>query len=182
MRILAISGSLRAGSTNTALLRAAAGLAPAGLEIAVYAGLADLPIFNPDHDEMAAPQAVLDLRARLQTADGVLIACPEYAHGVPGGLKNALDWVVASGELVDKPVALFHTSDRGAYARAALTETLTVMSARIIPEASITVLLTGKTPEEIGRIVSSPEVSSALRSALEEFAQAIRSDQAHPHE
>src|SRR5579862_5748949 len=108
MRILAISGSLRAGSTHTALLRAAAGSAPAGVEIALYAGLASLPIFDPDHDETAVPRAVLDLRARLHAADGVLIACPEYAHGIPGGLKNALDWVVGSSKFVDKPVALFH--------------------------------------------------------------------------
>jgi NAD(P)H-dependent FMN reductase len=179
MRILAISGSLRARSTNTALLRVAASSAPVGMEIAIYAGLADLPIFNPDHDE-AAPQAVRDLRARLQAADGVLLACPEYAHGVSGGLKNALDWVVGSGELVDKPVALFHASDRAVHAAASLTETLRMMSACTVPEASITLPLTGKSPEEIASIVSGPEVSAALRLALAAFACAIRSRQANP--
>jgi NAD(P)H-dependent FMN reductase len=149
------------------------------MEIAIYAGLADLPIFNPDYDEMAAPRAVLDLRTRLRAADGVLIACPEYAHGVPGGLKNALDWVVASSEFVGKPVALFQASDRGTYMRASLTETLTVMSAQIVPEASITVPLTGKTPDDIGSITSSAGVSGALRSALEVFARVIGSGLAH---
>src|SRR5437764_1175741 len=106
VRILAISGSLRAVSSNTALLRAAAALAPEGVEVELYGGLGDLPHFNPDLDDPdhkdREPAAVTDLRARVRSADGLLIAAPEYAHGVPGAMKNALDWLVGGdGPAVD---------------------------------------------------------------------------------
>ena len=94
-KILAISGSLRAGSSNTALLRAAQALAPAGATVELYAGLAELPHFNPDL-EGHEPDSVHALRASLRAADAVLFSSPEYAHGVPGSLKNMLDWVVGS--------------------------------------------------------------------------------------
>ncbi|WP_199720833.1 NADPH-dependent FMN reductase [Azospirillum cavernae] len=174
MRVLAISGSLRAASTNSALLRAAAAVAPDGVTVTVFAGLdgrgvGGLPLFNPDDDggdgEPALP-TVRAFRAALVAADAVVIACPEYAHGVPGALKNALDWVVASGELVDKPTALLHASPRSAYARAALAEVLTVMSARLVEEASVTIPLMGKTPDEAAVILTSAESVAALRGAL----------------
>jgi NAD(P)H-dependent FMN reductase len=126
IRILAISGSLRAISLNTALLRAATSLAPEGVAISLYGGLGDLPHFNPDL-EGAEPPSVLDFRTQLQRSDGVLISSPEYAHGVPGVLKNALDWLVGSGELVGKPVALLNASPRATHAQASLIETLTTM-------------------------------------------------------
>src|SRR6266542_4369577 len=106
VQLLAISGSLRRTSLNTALLRAAAQLAPTGVEILLFAGLGDLPLFNPDL-EGNEPRSVLEFRAQLQLRNGVLISSPEYAHGVSGVLKNALDWVVGSGEFSGKPVAIF---------------------------------------------------------------------------
>lgn len=171
MRVLAISGSLRAASTNSALLRAAAAAAPEGVTVTVFAGLdgrgvGSLPPFNPDEDSDPALPAVRDFRDALAAAEAVVIACPEYAHGVPGALKNALDWVVASGEMVDKPVALLHASSRSSYAREALTEILTVISARLIDEASVTVPLMGKTPEEAAIILARTESVVALRNAL----------------
>jgi NAD(P)H-dependent FMN reductase len=171
IQILAISGSLRAVSSNTALLRAAAALAPAGVEIAVYGGLGDLPHFNPDLEE-AQPAAVTELRALVRQADGLLISSPEYAHGVPGVMKNALDWLVGGEEFIHMPVALFNASAGGTYAQASLLETLTAMSARIVTAASITVPLRGKDPDVAG-IVSHPEQSSAVRAALATFARAI---------
>ena len=177
MRVLAISGSLRASSSNTALLQAAAVLAPPGVEVTLYDGLGDLPQFNPDLDgEMVSP-AVKDLRSRLLTADGVAFSVPEYAHGVPGALKIALDWVVGSGELVDKPVALFNASSRGTYAQASLTETLRVMSARVVSESSITLQLLAKALNA-GQIASDPDMSRALRTAIESFAVAINATMA----
>jgi len=172
MRILAISGSLRTGSSNTILLRPAVALAPAAFEVSVYEGLATLPHFNPDLDNEAAPPPVVDFRSQLQASDGVLISSPEYAHGVPGVLKNALDWVVASGELYGKPVALLNASPRSVHAQASLQETLTVMTASLIPEASITVPLRSNKVDEAG-IISDPEISHALRSGLEAFGRAI---------
>jgi hypothetical protein len=116
VRILAVSGSLRAASSNTALLGATRALAPEGVEITLYDGLATLPHFNPDLDDLdagTAPPEVANFRALLEASDGVLISSPEYAHGVPGAMKNAIDWVVSSGEIYEKPVALFNASMPG---------------------------------------------------------------------
>ena len=138
MRILGISGSLRAVSSNRALLEAARTEAPEGIQVDIYAGLGDLPQFNPDLDDDDVLPHVQKWREELRNSDAVVFSTPEYAHGVPGALKNALDWVVGSGELIDKPVAIFNASPRGTYAQASLTETLTVMSAKLVPEACIT--------------------------------------------
>jgi NAD(P)H-dependent FMN reductase len=110
-----VSGSLRRFSSNTALLEAAALVAPE-LELTLYAGLAQLPPFNPDLDDEGAPPPVLAWREQLRAARGVLFCVPEYAHGLPGALKNALDWVVGSGELVDKPVAILSGAPRATFA------------------------------------------------------------------
>ncbi len=143
MRILGISGSLRAVSSNRALLEAAQAAAPEGVQLEIYEGLAELPQFNPDLDDEGVSPRVQEWREELRRSDAVIFSTPEYAHGVPGALKNALDWVVGSGELIDKPVALFNASARGTYAQASLTETLTVMSARFIAEACVTVAREG---------------------------------------
>jgi NAD(P)H-dependent FMN reductase len=171
MRILAISGSLRAVSSNTALLRAAAALAPAGVEVDVYGGLGDLPLFNPDLED-DEPLAVTDLRARVRWADGLLIASPEYAHGVPGAMKNALDWLVGGEEFIYKPVALLNASPRATHAQASLRETITTMSGRLVAAASIDVPLLGK-GFDAAAIVAHPEIAGALRAALVAFARAI---------
>jgi len=137
MKILGISGSLRTASVNTALLRTAASLTPYGVTLIIYDGLGNLPHFNPELDKEPLPLGVTDFRSQLNSSAGVIISSPEYAHGIPEVLKNALDWVVASGELYEKPVALFNASPRSSYAQASLAETLTVMTARLIPEAFI---------------------------------------------
>src|SRR5262245_51288966 len=111
LRLLALSGSLRAASINTTLLRAAAMLAPEGVEINVYGGLGELPHFNPDL-EGTEPSTVKDFWAQVRTCDGMIISSPEYAHGIPGVLKNALDWLVGGEEFIGKPVALFNASPR----------------------------------------------------------------------
>src|SRR5689334_18737809 len=116
MKILALSGSLRAASSNSALLRAAAALAPPGMDFTFYDHqIGALPYFSPDLDSegMTPPPAVAEFRALLAGADGVLISCPEYAHGVPGAFKNALDWIVSSGSLSGKPTAVLMASPSG---------------------------------------------------------------------
>jgi chromate reductase len=165
IRILAISGSLRRASSNSALVEAAARLAPDTVKMSIHRGLAELPAFNPDLDGDGAPEAVTRFRAALQACDAVLISSPEYAHGVPGVVKNALDWVVGSGELIDKPVAIINASARATHAWASLAETLSVMSARVILDASITVSLGGRTIDANG-FVEDAELSSALRFAI----------------
>src|SRR5262245_12178892 len=125
MKVLAISGSLRAASSNAALLRAAARVAPDGMVVEIYDGVGALPHFSPDLDVDPLPAPVSELRARLGAADGLLISSPEYAHGVPGSLKNALDWLVSSLEAPGKPTLLISAGPGGAaYAHAHLLEIL----------------------------------------------------------
>lgn len=174
IRLLALSGSLRAASYNTALLRAAAALAAEGVEIALYDGVADLPYFNPDLEETLPPR-VANLRAKVKSADGLLISCPEYAHGVPGAFKNALDWLVGGEEFVDKPVALLNASPRATYAQESLAEIMRTMSGHLIAEASITVPLLGQRLDVDG-IVSNSEMANALRGAIAAFVRAIEAD------
>ena len=165
MRILAISGSLRAISSNTALVQAAVLLAPPNVEVVVSNALGGLPHFNPDLDNETLPAAVAEWRAQWRDADAVLICSPEYAHGVPGSLKNGLDWLVSSGELMYKPVALINISPRSTFAQAQLTEILTVTMARIIPEASPVLPISGANLDAAG-IVQNTEFAAKLRDAL----------------
>ena len=109
-RILLISGSLRAGSTNTALLRTAQTLAPDGTIAVVYEGLGELPLFNPDDDTVPLHPAVADLRKQISQADALLFSTPEYAGALPGSFKNMLDWTVGGGETYGKPVAWVNAS------------------------------------------------------------------------
>ncbi|MGV0028209.1 NADPH-dependent FMN reductase [Phormidesmis priestleyi] len=168
IRILAISGSLRKVSSNTALLNAAIALAPKNVEIKLYGGLGELPPFNPDLEPIEPP-SVTELKRQLRGVDGLLISSPEYAHGVPGVLKNALDWLVSGEEFVDKPIALLNASPYAIHAQASLTEIVTVMSGRIVPEACITLPLAGRHLDAVG-IASDPEISAALQTAIALFA------------
>ncbi len=162
MKIIAICGSLRAQSSNLALLRAATNL---GIDVQIYEGLGSLPHFNPDDDVEGAtpPAAVAELRSLLANADGILISSPEYAHGVPGSLKNALDWLVSDGALVDKPVALINASPTGGeFARDALVETLRTMNWRVTG--------TWSSPKKVRDENIDDEVATVLREALKSLA------------
>ena len=168
VKILAISGSLRSGSSNTALLRAMAALAPANVEIQVYEGVADLPHFSPEIDDEASPSAVVDLRAQLHAADAVILCTPEYIHGMPGSLKNLLDWTASSGDFVDKPVAALSASPSyagGEKAHASLVSTLKVLSAKVVEEASLIVPAIRKKVNANGEITD-PQLEQELRSVL----------------
>jgi chromate reductase, NAD(P)H dehydrogenase (quinone) len=138
MRVLAISGSLRAGSHNTALLRAAASVAPEGVELELFDGLELVPPYNEDHDTDVPPEPVDLLRQRIAGADAVLFATPEYNGTVPGQLKNAIDWAsrpFGRSALWGKPVAVIgaSTSEYGAlWAQADLRKTLGISGARVL--------------------------------------------------
>ncbi len=172
MKIIAISGSLRATSLNTAVLQAASRLAPTGVTIEIFEGIGNLPFFNSDLDGDRLPREVAEFRAVIGTADGLLISSPEYARGVAGVMKNALDWLVGSFEFPNKPVALINTSPRATHALAALTVTLETMSARLVNDASITLPLLG-TANDAESIAANAELAAPLRSALERYVQAI---------
>ncbi|MGF7237039.1 MAG: NADPH-dependent FMN reductase [Frankia sp.] len=111
-RLLLVSGSTRAASTNTAVLRTVRRLVPPGTVADLYDGLATLPAFNPD-DEDHPSDPVADLRARIATADALLFCVPEYAGTLPGSLKNLLDWTVGGGETYGKPVGWITAAPTG---------------------------------------------------------------------
>lgn len=167
MRVLALCGSLRAASMNRALLRACAQVAPPSITLEIFPGMGALPLFNPDL-EASMPSPVSALHAELERADAVVIASPEYAHGVTAVLKNALDWLVSFPPFVDKPVAIFNASPRSVHADAALREILITMSARLIEPACLALPLrsTGVTTEAIVLAHAEP-----IRAALTALAR-----------
>jgi chromate reductase len=164
MKVLAISGSLRAASINSALLRTAARLAPPEVEVTLCSVVGDLPLFNPDL-ESHPPSSVERLRAEVKTADALLIASPEYAHGVTGTIKNTLDWLVSFESFVNKPVAMLNASPRAHHADSALRETLKTMSAVIVESASVSIPLLGTNITESG-MAESPSIAQAIRDSL----------------
>jgi chromate reductase len=172
MRVLAISGSLRANSSNTSVLKAAARLAPPSMDIVLYDGLVTLPHFNPDLDTDDPPAPVLALRREIGLCHGLLVCSPEYARGVAGAMKNALDWLVGSLEFPGKPVALINASPRAIHADAHLRLILTTMSARLVEAASITLPLLGR-GLDAEAIAIDPALSAPLRQALAHFADAL---------
>ncbi len=169
MKVLAISGSLRAGSNTTAVLLGAARLAAPAIEVDRYGGLSALPHFDPDLDAAGAPAAVEALRRDVAAADAVLFCTPEYAHGVPGSLKNALDWLVGSGELYAKPVALLNAAPRATHAQASLAETLRTMGAQLLTDPCVIAASAGLLPDG-----SNVEELAALRDALRGVLEALR--------
>ena len=164
MKVLGISGSLRAASINSALLRAAQRLAPPEIELTIFRGVGDLPLFNPDL-EPSLPDPVRALHAAVAASDALLIASPEYAHGVTGAIKNTLDWLVSFEPFVHKHVAVLNASPRAHHADAAMRETLKTMSAVIVEEASVSIPLLGAKLTDEG-MVEDPAVSSAIKTAL----------------
>jgi NAD(P)H-dependent FMN reductase len=176
MRLVAISGSLRAGSSNAALLRAAGQRVPPDCEFVLYEGIGTLPHFNPDLDGQldAVPPPVAALRELLKSADGIVISSPEYVHGIPGSLKNALDWLVSSGELGGKPVVLINASPSGGQrAQASLVQTLTVMMAEILHDASLTPPFARSKLDGAGEVCD-PELAQALQRSMAQLVAAVR--------
>jgi NAD(P)H-dependent FMN reductase len=173
IKILALSGSLQAGSTNTALLRAASALAAPDVAITIYTGLADLPHFNPELDGDSAPATVTGFREQLRAADAVLISTPEYVFAMPGSLKNAFDWVVGSGEFVNKPVALISASPLatgGSKALEALDQVIRVMSAQVV--GSLSVPFARKKLNEQGELAE-PQTIQALTVLVNDLVQHV---------
>jgi NAD(P)H-dependent FMN reductase len=167
MHLLALSGSLRAASYNTMALRALQKLAPEGIAFTLYEGIGDLPHFNYDVEMSALPEIVAELRRLVSAANGLVIACPEYAHGIPGSFKNALDWLVGLPDFPGKPVMLINTSPRATHAQAALREVLQTMSARLVPEADVTIELRNTHAD-------APEVAQSLQAGLATFITICR--------
>ena len=165
MNMLALCGSLRARSFSAGLLRAARALAPAGVEFQIFDRPGHLPLFNPDL-EADAPEAVLALWNAVAWADAIVIASPEYAHGVTGTMKNTLDWLVGHIPFAYKPVAVFNPSYQSHHADEALKETLRTMAADLIADACVRIPVIGSRvdPDDIAQ---SAQFAPAIRSALQ---------------
>lgn len=140
MVIFSISGSLREGSSNTQFLHTIKSVAPAGTEVIVYDKLGQLPHFNPDLDHDKVPESVKELRGMINRSSAVIISTPEYAHGIPGSLKNALDWLVSTEVLGNKPVGIIMASaSEASFAKESLIEVVKTMSGKVLPELITTI-------------------------------------------
>ena len=166
MNLLAVSGSLRVGSSNQRLLEALRLSAPPECNVALRAPLDDLPYFNPDLEEAGPPAAAARWRAEVGACDVLVLSSPEYIHGVPGVLKNALDWLAGGLEMAEKRVALLNATPPTEHATASLRETLGVLGARFVEPACLDFPLRGSklTP---AAIAADPVLSARLRAVFE---------------
>ncbi len=131
-KVLAISGSTRQNSSNHSLIKAISALSEQQFDVSVYNEIANLPQFNPDNDNENVASEVADFRKQLDNAEGVIICTPEYAHGVPGTLKNAIDWTISTSQFPHKPTMLITASTDGRFGHQALMETLKIIEAKNI--------------------------------------------------
>ncbi len=169
---MAISGSLRAGSSNHKVLRFFGRVVPENIDYIIYDGLAQLPHFDQDLDNEQPPVEVVTFRNLLTEADGIIICTPEYAFGVPGSLKNALDWTVSSGSLVDKPLALITASTGGQNAHAALLLILGALSANVLANATLLIPFIRSKMDNEGNITDE-EISKSLRLVFTSLLKTI---------
>jgi len=177
VRILMVSGSLRAGSTNTAVLETARAVAPADATTALYHGMDRLPHFNPDDDREAEPvdPAVADLRAQIAAADALLLCTPEYAGALPGALKNLLEWTVGDAGTYRKPIAWINASGPaaptgGADAHESLAKVLRYVHADVVEAACIRLPVTRDHVGPDGSITD-PELRKRIAAAVETLAR-----------
>jgi len=180
MRILAISGSLRSGSHNTALLRNAAEDAPAGVELQLWDGLRAIPPYDADDDVAPRPAAVEAFRAAVRDADAVLIATPEYNSSIPGVLKNALDWAsrpLETSPFRNKPVATIGSSTGtfgAVWSQAELRKVLGAMGARVADVELAVSHAHEKLDDHATRVAVRDAVSQLVALTRESIAAAAR--------
>lgn len=173
MKILAVSGSARQASTNTALLRGLRAAAPEGIEVEVFHEVGGLPVFSPDL-EAEPPDAVRRFKLSVADCDGMIISSPEYIRGIPGGLKNAIDWLVSGDEIIGKPVVLAHASHRGDDMLASLRTVLATVSSRFNQTLFYRLPVMKESPEAIIRLLESPVAREDARAFLAAFADYCR--------
>ncbi len=174
VRVLGFAGSLRRASYNRGLVRAAAEVASNGIIVEVF-DLIDVPFYNQDVEDAGEPAAVVSLKAAMARADALLVATPEYNHGIPGVLKNAIDWASrprVTSPLRDKPVAIMGASPgRGSTARAQaqLREAFVFTGACVMPLPELMVAAAGEHFDHDGNLLD-----SAIRASLAELLEALR--------
>lgn len=176
MKFMAISGSGRMASTNTAMLRALQAAAGSAHAVTVFDRVASLPIFSPDLELPVPPKQVADLAKAVDDADGLILASPEYVRSIPGGLKNAIDWLVSREELINKPIAIAHASHRGDDMLRQLRIVLGTVSNRFNEDLFLRFQLMNLSPAEISQLLSQNHLAE-MRDFLDAFAAYCGSSQ-----
>lgn len=173
MKILAISGSTRKESLNSKLLHVIQRCSTPDIQIDIYNGLGSLPIFSQDLEGERTPELVLDLCHAIKNSDGLLIASPEYVRAIPGGLKNAIDWLVSREEIITKPIALAHASYRGDDMLSSLRLVLATVSENFSENIFLRIPLqsTGSVTED--SIYENPENKDRISEFLSQYSKFI---------
>lgn len=170
MDILAISGSARQASTNTAMLHAVANIMQADHRVTVFGQIGDLPTFSPDLEREPLPPPVQHFASLIRKCDALIIASPEYVRSIPGGLKNAIDWLVSRDEIINKPIALMHASHRGDDMLSQIRVVLSTVSSRFCEDLFLRFNLMKKSPDEILDALKQPEPAREIARFLRAFA------------
>lgn len=166
--IFAISGSLRKGSSNHSILELMGKQMPSEITYSLYGGLSTIPAFDPGLDNEYPPEAVTELRNQLIKADGIIICTPEYAFGVPGALKNALDWTVSSGSFSGKPTALITASTGGENAHEAMIKILGAIDAKLDPATTLLIQYVRTKIDANGNVID-----DATKEGLEQLIEKL---------
>ena len=180
MNLLGISGSVRSASTSTALLRALAANATADISMRVFARVDALPIFNPDNEAHDVPEPVAAFCNQIRRADGLIVATPEYVRTLPGGLKNAIDWLVSRDEIIHKPVAIAHASHRGDEMLDALGRVLGTVSDRFEAGVFLRIPIASVEPANVPDVLHRADTRHAMRAFLDRFLETISQNQTAP--
>lgn len=175
-KVIAISGSTRKNSINHSLINAIVDLSAASLDISVFDGIGNLPQFNPDNDGESVTKEVSDFRQQLNNAEGVIICTPEYAHGVPGTLKNAIDWTISSSSFPHKPTMLITASTGGNYGHKALLETLKAIEAKSVDNLQL-VIPFAKTKINMDNKITDDKTHVAVKKLIADFIETLNSNQ-----
>lgn len=172
LKLFGLCGSLRARSSNRAMLMAYARVCAEAGDLTIYDELGRLPHFNPDEDGEEVVPSVADLRSRIAESDAIVISTPEYAHGLPGSLKNALDWLVSDPAFAGKPVVIIAVDRGSTWAIDSLREILHTMSAVLVADASVALRLASNTVDA-DQILSRPEWVGQLRQSVSALLAAV---------
>lgn len=170
MKFLAISGSARKTSTNTAMLRAVSAMVHPHHAISVFDQIGDLPVFSPDLEAHSLPEPVQKFATQIRRSDGLIIASPEYVRAIPGGLKNAIDWLVSRDEIINKPIVLMHASHRGDDMLAQIRIVLSTVSTQFADNPFLRFDLMKKTPMEIDQHLNQPANRLIIGDFVQKFA------------
>ncbi|MCF6327647.1 MAG: NAD(P)H-dependent oxidoreductase [Devosiaceae bacterium] len=175
MKFLAISGSSRKISTNSAMLRALQSTAKPHHDIEVFDLIASLPVFSPDLEGKILPASVNAFARLIDASDGLIIASPEYVRSIPGGLKNAIDWLVSRDEIIGKPIVLMHASHRGEDMLGQLRLVLKTVSERFNEDIFLKFDLMKKSPQEIFEYLEIDKNQQLMSSFISQFEKYCRS-------